>query len=110
VTGATALANFPPELRHVTWTAVFTGGATGATSGVGDITEHVSLPVGATITYTIQATVAKSARGRLVSTAVLTPPEDVLEARPADNLVTDVDVLLARFPWFFAGRFGRRGT
>src|SRR5439155_20303496 len=64
---------FTAALTGVTWTAVFTGGASGTASGSGNIFETVKLPAGATVTYTATGTVSALAFGSLVNTVSLLP-------------------------------------
>ncbi|AKS42660.1 M20/M25/M40 family metallo-hydrolase [Wenzhouxiangella marina] len=44
--------SFQLPLTDCSWTAVASGGASGAMSGIGDINEVISLPAGASMTYT----------------------------------------------------------
>ena len=46
-----------------TWTAAFTGGATGTGSGVGQVKETLSLPAGSSVTYHIFGQIGASATG-----------------------------------------------
>src|SRR2546426_7567675 len=75
VTGATVSDILPASVGSDTFTAVGSGGASGFTaSGSGNINDTVTLPVGATITYTLVASIASDATGSLVNTATVTAP------------------------------------
>lgn len=63
--------NFDSKLGSITWTCGSTGGAAcPAPSGSGNISQTVAtMPVNATVTYTVTATIADSARTSVVNTA-----------------------------------------
>lgn len=67
---------FPGELTGCSWTSVAAGGATGnQTSGSGSsLSDTVSLPFGATVTYTVTCTVSPAATGTLSNTASIDSP------------------------------------
>ena len=71
-TGATVADTFPAALTGVTWTCVGAGGGTCTAAGSGNINDLVNLPVGGSVTYTVNATVAAAATGTLVNTATVT--------------------------------------
>jgi len=79
VAGASLAEAFPAGLTGVSWTAATAGGATvGRASGTGSLAETLTLPKGATVTYTVTATVPAAAIGQtLTSTATVTPPAGV---------------------------------
>ncbi len=93
--------SFPADLTGVTWTCVATGGAscTGTSpgdgeSGSGDLMETVDVPVGGTLTYTVQTTVDAGATGSLVNTATVDLVDDCLvDPDPGNNSATDIDTL-----------------
>ena len=88
--GATVTDNFPAGLSGVTWTCV--GACT--PSGAGAINEVVSLPVGASVTFTVSATIATSATGTLTNTATVTPAAGATDPNPANNSASDTDTLM----------------
>jgi len=90
VTGATVTNPLPAGLTG-TWTAVFTGGATGTASGSGSIAQTVSIPSGGTITYTITTSIPSSQTGNVTSTATIVVPTGFTDPTPANNTATDVD-------------------
>lgn len=93
VTGATVTDAFPAELTGVTWTCAGAGGATCTASGSGSINDaSVNIPAGASVTYTVQATVALSATADVVNTATVTPPAGVTDPT-LPNTATDTDLL-----------------
>ena len=86
-------------LLNATFTATQTGGASGFTpSGSNAIFDTVNLPVGSTITYTLNATVSPSASGfpagTYSNTAFINGPSFVLDTNTANNSATDTDTLV----------------
>jgi len=95
VTGATVSDPMPAALATMTYTAVGGGGASGfIASGSGSINDTVTLPVGGTITYTVQATLNAAAVGTLANTATVTPPAGVTDPTPGNNSATDVNTII----------------
>ena len=62
-------------------------------SGSGSIGAAVDLPVGATATFTLTATIDPSAVGNLTNASSITAPVGVTDPNIADNTATDVDTL-----------------
>ena len=91
-TGATVADTFPAALI-ATWTCVGVGGGTCTASGSGNINDTVNLPVGASATYTVAATISASATGTLINTATITPHLGVTDPTPVNNSATDTDSL-----------------
>ena len=94
VTGATVTDTFPASLTGATWTCVGSGGGTCAANGTGNINNTVNLPVGASVTYTVNATVSAGATGNLVNTAQVTAPVGISDPTPANNTAVDTDTPL----------------
>jgi uncharacterized repeat protein (TIGR01451 family) len=95
VVGATISDPMPASLATMTYTAVGSGGASGFTaSGSGSIGDIVTLPLGGTITYTVQATLKAAAIGTLTNTAAVTPPAGVTDPTPGNNSATDVNTIV----------------
>ena len=84
---------FPPTLTSVTWTCVGAGGGTCTAAGSGSFSDLVNIPVGGSVTYTVNATVAPNATGTLVNTATVTKSVAQLECNFANNSATDTDNL-----------------
>ena len=94
VTGATVTDALPAAITSDIFTAVGSGGASGFTaSGSGNINDTVNLPNGATITYTLNATIASSATGNLVNTATVAAPSGVTDPNLSNNSATDTTPL-----------------
>jgi uncharacterized repeat protein (TIGR01451 family) len=91
--GATVTDTLPAALTGATWTAVYAGGATGFTSGAGNINTSVDLPVGGTVTFTVTGTLSASATGTLSNTATIAPPAGTTDPTPGNNSATDTDTL-----------------
>ena len=87
--------SFPAaSFSGATYTAAGAGGASGFTaSGSGSIADTVTLPVGATITYTVTAHVNPSATGSLANTASVAMPAGLTDPTPGNNSATDTDTL-----------------
>jgi uncharacterized delta-60 repeat protein/uncharacterized repeat protein (TIGR01451 family) len=84
---------FPAGLTGVTFTSTPAGGATGNTaSGSGNIANTLSLPAGASVTYTATGTVAGPAGSSLVNAATATVV-GALDGSTADNTATDTDAV-----------------
>ena len=90
VNGASVADVLPASLTGATWTCVAAGGAS-CTAGpvAGDINDSVNLPVGATATYTVNATLDSGATGTLDNTATVTSP--ITDSNPLNNSATDSD-------------------
>jgi uncharacterized repeat protein (TIGR01451 family) len=82
----TSLAN---AITQKTWTAAFTGGATGTSVGAGDLNTKVTLPANGKAVFTIIANVGAAATGDLVSSASVAPASG--ETNTANNSATDTD-------------------
>jgi uncharacterized repeat protein (TIGR01451 family) len=94
VTGATVADTPPATLIGASWTCAPSSGATCTAGPVsGSINDSVILPVGASITYTLTATLSPSASGSLTNTATVTVPPGVIDLDPTDNLATDMDTI-----------------
>lgn len=94
-TGANVTDAIPALLTNVTYTAIGAGGAAGFTAnGTGAIYDTVTLPAGASITYTITGTVPASASGTLTCSAHVSIPDGFLDSNPGNESATDTDVLI----------------
>ena len=79
----------PAGLTGATWTAVFTGGATGTASGSGNVNTNVTVPRGGRATYTVRATASSTLAGVLTNTATVTPTDGDPDPNPDNNTSTD---------------------
>ncbi|MGE5659703.1 MAG: DUF4347 domain-containing protein, partial [Actinomycetota bacterium] len=93
VTGATVSDTFPAAITSATWTSATSGGATATSSGTGNISDTVNLPVNSTITYTVTANTDPTATGTLANTATVTAPSGVTDPNTANNSATDTNTL-----------------
>ncbi len=89
--GATVVDNAPAGTTITSWTAVFAGGASGTAAGAGNINQTVNIPVGGSITYTINVSVPAGQTGNLVNTATVNPPSGTTDPTPGNNSATDTD-------------------
>ena len=95
VTGAAVADTFDTNLTNVNFTATGAGGASGFTSGTGNINQTVNLPVGATITYIVTAGISPSATGSITNIATVTPPAGVTDINLQNNTSTDINTIAA---------------
>ncbi len=91
-----ALVSDPIPSQFTSWTWVCSsssGGATGCDgySGSGNFSDTVDLPAGASITYTVTASVASSATGNLINTVAVTAPAGATDTNTGNNTATDTD-------------------
>jgi uncharacterized repeat protein (TIGR01451 family) len=88
----TVTDTMPAELTGVTWTCAGTGGGTCVASGSGDINGNASLPVGANVTYTVQATImAGTGTSSVTNTATATLGGGVVDPNSSNNSDVDTD-------------------
>ncbi|HLB36053.1 MAG TPA: FG-GAP-like repeat-containing protein, partial [Gemmatimonadales bacterium] len=87
--------SFPGICAGATWSCVGAGGGSCTLSGVGDISDTASLPVGGSATYTASCTISASATGSLSNTATASVGGGVTDPTPANNSATDTDTLTA---------------
>ena len=89
---ATVADPFPAELTGVNWSC--TGPCT--PNGSGPLNDVVDLPVGATVTYIVTATIASGATGTLANTATVAAAPGTTDPIPANDSATDTDTLTPR--------------
>jgi uncharacterized repeat protein (TIGR01451 family) len=80
-------------LQSVSWTCRGEAGASCTTSGSGDISDTVSLPIGGRVTYLATGVVPPTATGLLSNTASVTPPAGVVDPDHWNDSADDVDVV-----------------
>ncbi len=90
VTGATVIDTLPAGLSGVTWTATYSGGSTGPTSGSGSINALVNLANLGGATFRITATTDPNfpLNQTLTNTATVTGPAGIPDPNPDNNTVT----------------------
>ena len=93
VVGASLVDDFSDDFENVSFTSSATGGASGnSPSGNGDISETVNLPVGSSVTYTVDADVIDfTDDDEVVNTATITTPDGVVDSNPDNNSAADID-------------------
>jgi uncharacterized repeat protein (TIGR01451 family) len=96
VVGATVTDTPPASLTGVTWTCAATGGATCSPSGTDTIADVVDLPAGASLVYTLTATVDQGATGSVANTASVAVPLGTGDGDPGNNGATDTDTVTGR--------------
>ena len=92
VTDAQLTDTFVAALQNCSWTSAAAGGASGNTNGAGNIAETLALPVGASVTYTVDCDIDPAATGTLSNTASIA---SVLatDPTPGNNNATDSNTL-----------------
>jgi uncharacterized repeat protein (TIGR01451 family) len=93
-TDAVLTTSLASAITQKTWTAAFTGGATGTAVGAGDLNTKVTLPANGKAVFTIIADVGAAATGDLVSTATVAAADG--ETNTANNSATDTDRFVPR--------------
>jgi len=93
-TDAALTTSLASAITQKTWTAAFTGGATGTSVGAGDLNTKVTLPANGKAVFTIVANVGADATGDLVSTATVDAVSG--ETNTANNSATDTDKFVPR--------------
>jgi len=99
VYNTTVADTFPDELTDIAWTATGDGGAADfSPSGTGHIFDHhISLPVGASIQYRVNATVSESAAGNdYLTNSVIVIDSAALDPDLANNVASDGDTWISR--------------
>jgi uncharacterized repeat protein (TIGR01451 family) len=93
VAGAHVVDALPFNLVDATWICTPDGGAACSASGRGDIDDAVDIPIGATLTYVLTATVLSDPEQAVDNTVTITSPSGVPDTNPANDSATDVDVV-----------------
>ena len=89
----TVADTFAATLTGVTWTCAGAGGGTCTANGAGNINDTANLPNGASVTYTVNATIAANATGTLSNTASATVGGGITDPNAANNSATDTTTL-----------------
>ena len=85
----------PAALTSVTWDCVAAGGANcDDASGTGDIATTVDLPVGDSVTFTVDAIVDPAATGAMTNVAEVAAPSGVTDTDLSDNSASDLNPLV----------------
>ncbi|HMM68383.1 MAG TPA: hypothetical protein PKC03_15720, partial [Dokdonella sp.] len=83
--GALLSDNLPSAISGASWTPTYAGGGSGNPAAV------VDLPVGATVTLTLNGLVSASAVGNLANTGTIAPASGAIDPSMANNSATDTD-------------------
>ncbi len=89
----TVADTFPATLTGITWTCAGAGGGVCTASGSGNLNETVNLPVGGSVTFTINATIDPAATGTLSNTATAAAGGGVTDPNAGNNSATDTTTL-----------------
>lgn len=84
---------------NVSYTATVAGDATTSVVGTqtGAISDQISLPVGATVDYTVTVTIPILFTGNLTNTVTIATPTNISDPNLSNNTATDTDTSLACF-------------
>lgn len=84
----------PAQLATMAWTCAATGGGSCGVAGVGGISDAISLPVGATATYTINAAIiAGTGSGSVIDIASVATTGAVSDPNTTNNTAVDTDAI-----------------
>ncbi|MBX3401689.1 MAG: DUF11 domain-containing protein [Gemmataceae bacterium] len=92
VTGASIVDALPAALTGVSWTSSVAGGAVVTSGGTGSgntLAAVANLPIGASVTFTVSATLNPAFTGTLSNTATVSAPAGVTDPTPGNNSATD---------------------
>jgi uncharacterized repeat protein (TIGR01451 family) len=92
--GARVTDLMPADFVGPAWTCAPSGGAACPASGSGDIEVAVDLPIGGSVSFTVDGTAQGVVDGVLENTAFVEPPPAVFDPNPASNVATDSDPLV----------------
>lgn len=87
-TNATVTTALGSQITQKTWTAAYTSGSSGPVIGAGNLNSQITLLAGGKATFTVVATIDKSATGALTSTAAVSLAG---ESNTVNNTATDID-------------------
>lgn len=92
VTGASIADALPAALTGVSWTSSVAGGAVVTSGGTGSgntLAAVANLPSGASVTFTVSATLNPAFTGTLSNTATVLAPAGVTDPTPGNNTATE---------------------
>lgn len=90
VAGARVEDVFPPELEQLNWCR----GLGCAPNLGGNLVDTLNLPPHGKETYVVEAVVSPMFAGTLSNTAIVSPPQGVVDVDPGNNSSTDMDEIL----------------
>jgi uncharacterized repeat protein (TIGR01451 family) len=93
-TDAELTTSLASAITQSTWKVAYTGGATGAAVGAGNLNTKITLPANGKAVFTIVANVGASATGDLVSSATVAAASG--ETNTANNTASDTDRFVPR--------------
>jgi uncharacterized repeat protein (TIGR01451 family) len=96
IAGASVTDSPSAAVTAASWTCAPSAGAHCTASGTGGIADSVDLPAGASVTYTLTATINPAATGTLTNQATVATPAGVIDPTPGNNTATDSDTLSRR--------------
>lgn len=85
----------PAGLQSATWVCVATAGGSCTPSGTGNISDIAALPVGASVTYTLTATLVTPPASVVTNTASVTPSAGTTDPDTTNNEASDTDMVNA---------------
>ena len=94
VAGALVTDTMTAQFSSFAWTCTGSNGGTCPASGTGSINALVNLPVGGSVTFQLNATVAPGTSGNLVNVATISAPNGVADSSSANNSDDDQNTLL----------------
>ena len=91
--GAVVTDTFPAQVQSVTYTATGKGGATGFSTGFGNINQSLNLPPNSSVTYKATGLINGNSGTVISNTANVSVPAGVSDPNTADNTATDKDTI-----------------
>jgi uncharacterized repeat protein (TIGR01451 family) len=88
----------PTGVTGLSFTSTAAGGATGNTAGTGAVLDTLTLPVGASVTYTVTGTAIAQAGITLTLTATGTLPSGITDPTPGDLTASVTTTVTSVFP------------
>ena len=91
--GAVVTDTFPAQVQSVTYTATGKGGATGFSTGFGNINQSLNLPPNSSVTYKATGFINGNSGTVISNTANVSVPAGVSDPNTANNQATDKDTI-----------------
>lgn len=104
-TTTTIVDIFPAAFTAPSWTCSGTGGGTCSAAGTGNITQNVSLPAGADVTFNVSGTVAAGTTGMLTNSITAVVGGSVTDPVAANNTATTNTAAVSSMPLIFVDGF-----
>ncbi|MBK7319521.1 LamG-like jellyroll fold domain-containing protein [Candidatus Villigracilis affinis] len=95
VIGASVQDTLSSAFASAAWTCTGASGGTCAAGGTGSINDLADLPVGASVTYTLNAQISNAASGSFTNTATVAVPSGMTDPLTVNNSASDTNSIIA---------------